>query len=595
MKSRKTSLKLDRATQHAIEVINDTSKRWGSLHKLACQRHLDDLEKAKFDEFPYYWSLDSAIELWNFAEKLTISEGFEKVPVRLKPFQAFILGVRRGWKYKERYKRDGKWINSGERAHKKRFRRSYLSMAKQNGKTFINGIEGTNIAGFSGYHDGLLCCAATKQPQAKLAWKEMAKFIRADEDLGEFFEVKDYNSTIICPKTNCIIEAVSRERAIDEGFRYIFSSVDEIHQHKDNKVYQNIYNSTRRLPETLVSMVTTRGDRLNSFCYEMDSYCVSILNGSAKAEDFFVDIYCLDKGDDYFDEECWGKANPFAFDSESGRESIRTDAETAKDMGGTTLRDFIIKSLNLWCKNTEDQYINPDNWKSCGSKKKLEDFRGKSCYVGLDLSSGGDLTTLHLEFEKENGGYYWYSHSFMPRGRLQEHIETDLAPYDLWEEMGLITVTGDSGAYKNDYSFIIKHLKELQERYDLVYDGIGYDPHNADGFLNDLEEFGCPLLMITQSARFLNDGTVDVQLLVKSNQIEYDEDNELLTYSICNAKVVKNSFGEIKIDKEPRALTKRIDPADAGIDAHIARMKLASDKPVDMDKHLDDYFAMFGD
>ena len=39
---------------------------------------------------------------------------------------------------------------------------------------------------------------------------------------------------------------------------------------------------------------------------------------------------------------------------------------------------------------------------------------------------------------------------------------------------------------------------------------IGYDPHNADGFLSDLEELGIPLLEIGQSAKFLNDATADM-------------------------------------------------------------------------------------
>ena len=218
-------------------------------------------------------------------------------------------------------------------------------------------------------------------------------------------------------------------------------------------------------------------------------------------------------------------------------------------------------------------------------------MRGKKCFAGIDLSSGGDLTTISLEFPLEEDKFYIYSHSFMPRGRLDEHIETDIAPYDLWESAGLITVTGGVSEYKNDYKFIINHLKDLIQEYDLDLKAIGYDPHNADGFLGDLEEFGVPLLQVTQSARFLNDATVDMQLNIKSQKIEYDKQNELLSWSFSNAKVVKNSFGEIKIDKEPKAKTKRIDPADACIDAHVVYMKL-KEEPVDVDKEMENYLQM---
>ena len=271
-------------------------------------------------------------------------------------------------------------------------------------------------------------------------------------------------------------------------------------------------------------------------------------------------------------------------------------------MGGADLRDFLTKSLNMWVQNTDDQFINADKWANCGSKRTLEDFRGRKCWVGLDLSSGGDLTTVALEFPEEystpNGEtktkYYFYSHSFMPRGRLEEHIETDLAPYDLWEQMELITVTGGSEDFKNDYKFIISHLKELRDKYELEFLGIGIDPHNADGILSDLEAFGCPVVIIVQSCKSLNDATVDIQLLCKSEQIEYNENNELLTWSFINASVVRNSFDEIKVDKKPGARFKRIDPVDACVDAHALMLKNKTKIIVNIESELDKYLESMG-
>lgn len=569
----------DRATEYARRVVNGEVKA-GTPHILACKRHLNDLEKSINDpNYPYVWDSKLSERIINYAETLTIIEGQAPRQVKLYECQTFDLGVPFGWLTKDGFRR---------------FRRSYKSMARQNGKTFQNGITGSYIAGFSGYQYGKLFTVATKKRQARLAWEEISKFINSDPDLSEIFKVQDYKSLIVALNTMCTIEALSREAGLDDGFRSIYSSIDELHQHRDNSIYKAIYNGTRSLDETLVSMITTRGSNLSSFCYEMDSYCLNILNGSVVAEDFFVNIYCLDPEDDPWDEKNWIKANPVLCSSKKGIESLRRDAETAKDMGGMDLRDFLVKCLNMWVQNADNQYIDVEKWKKCGSKRKIGDFKGYSCWVGLDLSSGGDLTTISLEFPLENERYYIYSHSFMPRGRLEEHIATDLAPYDVWENKGLLTVTGGQGDFKNDYKFIVKHLRELQEEYDLTFLGIGYDPHNADGILGDLEEFGCPLLMITQSARFLNDGTVDLQLLVKSESIEYDEENELLMWSFVNAKTVKNSFGEIKVDKEPHAKHKRIDPVDATIDAHTIMLKNKEDTKVNVNSELELYLKKMG-
>lgn len=573
----------DRATDYARDVVAGRVV-CGELHRLACKRHLRDLERQRTSAFPYYWDVEASERVLSYAETLTIAEGATPKPVRLIPSQVFDIGTTFGWK---------KTANSC-----RRFRRRYKSMARQNGKTFENGIMGTYVAGFSGYNHGKLFTVATKKRQARLAWEEMARFVKVDPDLGELFTVKDYKSVIEVPGTGCTIEALSREAGLDDGFRSIFCSVDEIHQHKDNKVYKALYNGTRSLPETLISLITTRGDQLNSFCKEMDDYAINVLRGATTAEDFFVDIYCLDDNDDIWDERNWIKANPFLCLDAERMETLRQDAKTARDMGGMELRDFLCKSLNMWVKNTDLQAFDPDAWAACESDRTLADIiaaGSRECWVGLDLSSGGDLTTLALEFPLPDGRYYIHSHSFMPRGRIEEHMETDLAPYDLWEQQGLITVTGGDTDYMNDYKFIVTQLAELRERFGLTFLGIGLDPHNAAGVMQDLEAFGCPVVTITQSARSLNDATVAVQLLIKGGRVEHDKRNELLTWSMLNAAIVKNSFDEIKLDKKPGARFKRIDPCDAFIDAHaLMLITNGGEDSVDVSSALDDYLQQMG-
>lgn len=570
---------IDRVTEHAEKVVSGEVTA-GRLHRLACERHLKNLQEQKTEAFPYFYDEARAAEIINYAETLTLSEGAKPRPLKLLPEQAFDLGATFGW-----FK-----MSNGAR----RFRRRYKCMGRQNGKSLENGVIGTYIAAFSGYQHGKLFTVATKKRQARIVWEEMTKFIKSDPDLSQLFTIKDYINLIKCNYTDCTIEALSKESGLDDGFRSIFASIDELHQHKDNSVYKALYNGTRGLPETLQSMITTRGDQLNSFCKEMDDYAVNILEGTATAEDFFVDIYALDDGDDIWDENNWVKANPFICSDPDRMEIFRQDAQTAKDMGGSDLRDFLTKALNMWVQNTDDQFIAPDAWRQCGTDKTLNDMRGRSCYVGVDLSSGGDLTTLSMEFPLDNGGFFVHSHSFMPRGRLAEHVETDLAPYDLWEQQELITVTGGNMDFKNDYKFIVKYLAQLKEEYEINFMGIGIDPHNADGVLADLEAFGCPVVVVVQSARSLNDATADFQLSVKSHKLEYNKNNELLTWSAVNAVVVRNSFDEMKIDKKVNQHHKRIDPIDACINAHTLAMQQQKENPVNVEDEMTKYLDMMG-
>ncbi len=569
----------DRVTEYAQAVVDGKIPFCGKLHIAACQRHLNDLKRQRTKAFPYYWSVEAADKILEFAETLTIGEGFEKKTVKLIGAQVFDLGCTFGWLK----------ISNDRR----RFRRRYKSMARQNGKSFENGIMGVFIAGFSGYREGKLFTAATKRRQAKIVWDEMKKFIESDEDLKAFFSIKEYKSEIKALGSGCTIEALSKEGGLDDGFRGIFNSLDELHQMKDNSVYSALWKGTRRLPETLLSVITTRGKNPRSYCKELDRFCVSILKGTVTAEDFFVDIFCPDEGDDIYDINNALKANPLYVGDDEAVEALRAEAETAKNMGGQDRVDYITKSVNLWTQSDDANYVNADDLHSCATDKTLADFRGSDCWVGLDLSSGGDLTSWAIEFDS-GSSIYFHAHSYMPRGRLQEHIQNDLAPYDLWEQDGLITATGDSMSFKNDYKFIIADLKRLKEQYKLNYRAIGVDPHNADGILDDLEELTPKVIVVTQTAKNLCHATEDIKLSSKEHSMQINSENEMLFYSFENAVETKNSFKEIKIDKRNALNGNRIDPVDACIDAHYCRLQDKGRAVINHDEQMTDYLETMG-
>ena len=569
----------DRATLHAERVVSGQELSC-LTHRMACERHLNEIAKQGTKEFPFVWCPEKSEKILRYAEMLTIAEGAQPRPVRLHDFQCFDLGVPFGWVHAE----------TGFR----RIRRKYKSVARQNGKTFENGITGSYIANWGGYNFGKLFTAATKKRQARIAWEEIQKFITVDKDLQALFDVKDYKSLIIAKRTGCTIEALSRESGLDDGFRAIFCSVDEIHQHKDNGIYKALYNGQASLDEALISMITTRGKSLNSFCREMDDYCLQILAGTAEADDFFVDIYTLDKEDDPFDESVWYKANPHLVTVPSALEQLRRDAQTAKQMGGFEMSDYMTKRQNLWYEYGDTQYITPNEWKLGRTELTIENMRGRRCFAGLDLSSGGDLTSLALLFPLDDGKIYVWSHSYIPAKRLEEHIITDTAPYDVWAKSGLLTPSEAVGGLKNDYLQIVADLKELQEKFEINIACIGYDPHNADAFLEELDTLGAPLLEVKQSARFLSDTTVDFALEVKAGNVLYDQRNALMSWSIVNAKKTKNSFGEIKVDKEVNARHARIDVVDAIIDAHVAYRKSSKEETPDYETVVEDYLKKMG-
>ena len=555
---------MDRVTKFAKANLKN-KKDFGEDARLAFKRHINDLARSEKNDpnFPYRFDEEKAEDIIELANKLTIAEGEGNEQFTCAGFQEFILGSLFGWVHKETGKR--------------RFTDSYVQVARQQGKSVLNAILGIKCSNFDNYNYGQIYCTATKADQARIVLKEIIKFINADSDLKELFDIKDYKNEITGKITSTVIRALGRDTHTIDGFRPYLGIVDEYHAHKDNQMYKLLKGGTRKLKQSLISVITTAGFNLNAPCYDLYKYCRRVLRGIDVNERQFIYIAQMDEKDDIWDPANWIKCCPLTGKDPELVAAMQEDARKAQSMGGAELRDFLTKALNIWVTNAETAFLDLAEWGKCGSDRDLKDFIGKQVIVGLDLSSGGDLTSYCLEFpyeDEETGDrrYFLHSQSFMPRHRLQEHMDLeDNAPYVIWQQQGLLTVTTAAGGIKTDYKTILSSLHDLVDEYQLDVIAIGYDPHNASAFLLDLEDFGCDLIEIKQSARSLNDATVDFQLEVKAHNMEYNKGNVLLTRSMNDAILSEpNSFGEIKIDKMLQK--NRIDPCDAAICAHKIAM-----------------------
>ena len=567
---------MDRTTEYAKLVVKG-KKIAGRKEYLACERHLQDLKKKNFD---YKFNKELAEKAINIINELVIGEGEEQQKLSTRGFQNFIIGSLFGWVKKKTKER--------------RFREAYIQVGRQNGKSILSGAMANQFATFSGYKLGRIFCAATKQEQANIVWDEIAKFIRSDNDLQEMYKITEHERTIKSFVTGNVIKSLGRDTKSADGFRSILAICDELHAHPNNQMYKLMLDGQINVDGALTLAITTAGFNLNGFCFEQYKFCEKVLEKVIDKESLFIFICEMDKDDDIWDYNNWAKSNPYLLfnsDNTINKDMVARLAEKAieaKEKGGADLLNFMTKHLNYWVTNGVGGFVDLQKFKECESDLTIEDMKDKECYLGLDLSSGGDLTSIALAFPLENEKIYIYSHSFMPELRLAEHEKTDDVPYRMWVNKGLLTLTSGAFGVKTDYKFIINHLKELIEKYEIRILEVGYDNHNASVFLQDLEFLACDLTEIKQSAKSLNDATVDFQLSVKANQLLYDKENDLLKWSIANATTTSNSFGEIKIDKQAQKY--RIDPVDAVMDSW--KIMLVNRNEYSADSEFDDWFEM---
>lgn len=517
---------MDRTTDYAKLIVNG-GKLCGRAEYLACKRHLDDMSRKNF---PYKFDAQIAENHIALANELTIGEGNNPRRLKTRGFQDFIIGSLFGWRKKK--------------SSVRRFREAYIQMARQNGKSFIAGEMCNDFATFSGYQYGRIFCAATKMDQAKIVFDEVVKFIESDSCLNEMYKIRKYDSTITSLATGTTIKAIGRDTKTADGFRSILSVADELHAHPNNQMYKLLIDGQINVDNSLMLAITTAGFSINSFCHEHYQFCKKVLAGAIEKDSLFIFITELDEGDDIWNPENWAKANPLLLwneDNTLNKEMLARMADKAidaKEKQGNELVNFLTKSLNQWVTFSGGSWLDAEKWRACACDVKLENLRGRECYLGIDLSSGGDLTSIALVFPppSDDDKIYVWSVSFMPELRVEEHEKTDDAPYRLWATSGQLILTSSMYGLKTDYKAIIATLKDLIVEYDLIVVGVGYDAHNIAGVLADLEEiFPCDLTEVSQSARSLSDATQDFKLSVEAGLIRYDRQNSLLTWSMVNA------------------------------------------------------------
>ncbi|MBR4384071.1 MAG: terminase large subunit, partial [Selenomonadaceae bacterium] len=549
---------MDRTTDYAKLIVSG-GKLCGRAEYLACKRHLDDMSRKNF---PYKFDAQIAENHIELANELTIGEGNNPRRLKTRGFQDFIIGSLFGWRKKK--------------SSVRRFREAYIQMARQNGKSFIAGEMCNDFATFSGYQYGRIFCAATKMDQAKIVFDEVVKFIESDSCLNEMYKIRKYDSTITSLATGTTIKAIGRDTKTADGFRSILSVADELHAHPNNQMYKLLIDGQINVDNSLMLAITTAGFSINSFCHEHYQFCKKVLAGAIEKDSLFIFITELDEGDDIWNPENWAKANPLLLwneDNTLNKEMLARMADKAidaKEKQGNELVNFLTKSLNQWVTWTGSSWLDAEKWRACACDTKLANLRGRECYLGIDLSSGGDLTSIALVFPppSDDDKIYVWSVSFMPELRVEEHEKTDDAPYRLWATSGQLILTSGMYGRKTDYLQILATLNDLIAEHDLKIIGCGYDVHNIAGILAELETIlPCDLTEISQSARSLSDATQDFKLSVEAGLIRYDKQNSLLTWSMVNAILnAPNSFGEVKIDKATQV--NRIDPCDAIIDAY---------------------------
>jgi phage terminase large subunit-like protein len=522
------------ARKHAITVYADKVASGkvpaGALHRLACERHLRDLQAKRF-RFDVK-AADLAISF--FPKVLRHYKGeWAGHPVTLEPWQAFNVGSLWGWRQEDELRR---------------YRLAFDELCRGNGKSTMAGgiaLLGTFFDDEPGA-DGF--SVATKKDQARIVFDSARRMVLASPGMGKRGIVAQKHEILHDASASKFLPLGADADTLD-GLRPHIVIADEVHAHKSPDVIEIMQTGmgTRRHP--LLFEITTAGQERESIWWQHREYSRQVLEGVIEDETWFAFIACADDEDDWQDPATWRKANP------NYGVSVKPDDLQNKCKQAVNMPPFEPKFRRLHCGQFVEQdgrIIPRAQWDACGEDYDWSAFVGRDVYAGLDLSKTTDLTACTWTAVDPAGVVRAWPQMWIPEAKLATH--TDRVPYRMWADRGWITVTpGNVVDYGQVRADIIAKAKTCRLR------GLGYDEWNATETAQHLmRELGDEVVMpVRQGFATLSEPTKRLIALLASAMFRHPK-SPPFTWTADNLAVATDPAGNVKPDKAKSR--QKIDP-----------------------------------
>jgi len=562
-------------TQYALDAVNG-NRVVGNTERLACLRHLNDLERQGTDEFPWVFDEERANRIYTWFTYCVHLEGkLAGKPIFLEPFQQFDLGCIFGWVHRD----------TGLR----RFEKAYIQEGRKNGKS--TEMSGVALYLMAGDHEESpqVYCAAVDKNQARIVYRAAKAMAQKSPQIRKRLKIRDYEISHISRGGQ--MRALSKDTKNKDGLNPSGAVVDEYHAHPTSEIYDLIWSAWGQREQALMLIITTAGRYIdNSPCFKEYQFCKQILKNEIANERYFAVIREMDEGDDEHNPDNWIKANPLRASTPEGLARIKTQHDEAfNSKDPDKIVTFRTKNLNVWTVGSEKSYMGDymQLWDPLGVSRKefIELTRGRQCLVGVDLSKVIDLTADGFVFLLDDGRVAVCAQGFIPSAAVERHEKTDKIQYRYWAEQGWVTITEGEVTH---YSAITTHIHDVELDNSWVVHELGYDPYNATHWANEMADEGYTTVEIRQGFQTLSEPTKLFRAMVISGQIVHDG-SPLLKNALSNAMTVSDNNENIKLSKKNISDTKRIDPIAAIINAMVRLESLKSLRDISEDIMSDEW------
>jgi phage terminase large subunit-like protein len=533
-------------------VADKKGKRFGRWFRLAGERFLADLKRAKYDhatgvssatsKAPFKFDPWHACDPCDFIEKLPHVEGeWDTENVVMHESHIFFVVNLFGFR-----NHDGT----------RRFTTALFAVARKNAKSFLCSAILLYCFCCEPTNGPQVISAATTGSQARIVFNTAKKIVDKVGDLREAFTLEGFANSISRYEVGGSFKPINAKASTQDGLNPSHCGIDEVHAHKSHDLLNVLKSAAGARKNPLFLYTTTEGYTNPGPWGEIRHFAKQLLQGLVSADHFLAVYFAVDdedksagiEADSDFDETKWIKANPLMEVNPLLMKEIRKEAVEAKSMPGRHA-EFKIKRLNR-PSAAAGGWVNLVKWKACKGAVDLEWLREYPCWGGLDLASTRDLTSFRLVWNV-NGVLYTHGWRFVPAAQVADRTERGLVPYHAWVQSGHLI---EAGAEVTDYDAIQACILEAKERFNIQM--VGYDSWNAKQLVQKLQAADVPLQEFIQGGKSYHPAMQALELAYTEGNLAHGNDPVL---NWCASNLVARTDPNLNTAPDKKKAPEKID------------------------------------
>lgn len=275
------------------------------------------------------------------------------------------------------------------------------------------------------------------------------------------------------------------------------------------------------------------------------SYCKKVLDGIIKDETRFALLYEPDNPKNWENDDLVLKqSNPVSLEIPEIWEDLLKKRAYAIAVESAR-ENFVTKHCNIiYSGSNSETYIQVSDVQKC--KVSNIDWNGRVVYLGLDLSQTNDNTAIGMVSVDDDNNILFDAIAFIPEGRLEEKNAYEKIDYRAFIRAMKCIACGDRVI---DYGVVEDFIMNIENKYGVQVQAIGYDRFNCMSTAQKLERAGYNTVEIRQHSSTLHSPTKLLKEKILSGEAKYTE-NKLLEINFQNAKCTYDTNKNLYVNKK---------------------------------------------